>query len=70
MTTTHWQFDPDPEWASEIEVTFTALGAEQTTVEHRDLDRLEGGQGIHDAINGGGGALLLEGFANTTVKTS
>lgn len=63
-----WQFDPDPDHASEIEVEFTANGLDQTTVqvEHRHLDRLEGGQAIYDTIQGGGGwALLLEGFATT-----
>lgn len=63
-----WQFDPDPDRASEIEVRFTADGPDQTTVkvEHRHFDRLDGGQAIHDAINGGGGwALLLDGFAKT-----
>jgi uncharacterized protein YndB with AHSA1/START domain len=63
-----WQFDPDPEHASEIEVRFTADGPDQTTVEveHRHFDRLVGGQGIHDGINGGGGwALLLERFAKS-----
>lgn len=63
-----WQYDPDPDHASEIEVLFTADGPGQTTVEveHRHLDRLEGGQAISDAIRGGGGwAALLESFAKT-----
>lgn len=61
-----WRFDPDPEHASEIEVWFRADGPRQTTVEveHRLLDRLVGGQAVHDAIRGGGGwPVLLEGFA-------
>jgi len=61
-----WQFDPDPERASEIEVRFTSEGPGQTRVEveHRHVDRLVGGQAIHDAINGGGGwTVLLDGFA-------
>ena len=47
-----WQFDPDPARASEVEVLFNADGPEQTTVEltHQYLDRLDGGQLIHDAI--------------------
>ena len=68
-----WQFDPDPEHASEIEVRFTATGPAETTVEveHRHLDRLVGGQDIHDAIRGGGGwALLLDGFAKTAADQS
>jgi uncharacterized protein YndB with AHSA1/START domain len=61
-----WQYDPDPEHASEIEVRFTEDGREQTTVEieHRFLDRLVGGQAIHDAIGQGGGwASILDRFA-------
>jgi len=61
-----WQFDPDPLHASEIEVRFTSDGTGRTTVEveHRLLDRLVGGQAIHDAIGQGGGwTSLLERFA-------
>jgi len=62
-----WQYDPDPAHASEIEVRFTPDGPGQTTVEveHRLLDRLAGGQAIHDAIvfGGGGWTALLELFA-------
>ncbi len=52
-----WQFDPDPSHASEIEVRFHADGPEQTTieVEHRHFERLVGGEGVHDAIEYGGG---------------
>jgi uncharacterized protein YndB with AHSA1/START domain len=60
-----WQFDPDPEHASEIEVRFTADGPEQTTVEveQRLFERLVGGQAIHDAIRGGGSwPVLLQSF--------
>jgi uncharacterized protein YndB with AHSA1/START domain len=63
-----WQFDPDPDHASEIDVRFTATGPAETLVEieHRHFERLVGGRTIRDAINGGGGwALLLKGFANT-----
>jgi uncharacterized protein YndB with AHSA1/START domain len=66
-----WQFDPDPDHASEIEVRFTVDGPDLTTVEveHRHFDRLDGGQAIHDAIRAGGGwALLLEGFAKTVAN--
>jgi uncharacterized protein YndB with AHSA1/START domain len=47
-----WQFDPDPAYASEIEVHFTANGLDHTTVEleHRHLGRLVDGQIIHDTI--------------------
>jgi uncharacterized protein YndB with AHSA1/START domain len=61
-----WQYDPDPAHASEIEVRFTPDGAGQTTValKHRFLERLVGGQAIHDAIIGGGSwTSLLERFA-------
>jgi uncharacterized protein YndB with AHSA1/START domain len=61
-----WQFDPDPEHASEIEALFRADGAEQTIVEveHRHFERLVAGQSVHGAINGGGGwKLLLAGYA-------
>jgi uncharacterized protein YndB with AHSA1/START domain len=61
-----WQYDPDPDHASEIEVRFTAVGPEQTTVEleHRFLERLVDGQGLRDGIQGGGGwSSLLERFA-------
>ncbi len=63
-----WQFDPNPEHASEIEARFTADGPNQTTVEveHRHFDRLGAGQAIHDTLHGGGGwALLLDGYAKT-----
>jgi uncharacterized protein YndB with AHSA1/START domain len=61
-----WQFDPDPQHASEIEVRFTPAGPEQTTVEieHRHLDRLVDAQAIHDMIGQGGGwNAILELFA-------
>ena len=67
-----WQYDPDPEHASEIEVRFTADGPGQTTVEleHRLLDRLVAGQAIHDAIavQGGGWTSLLERFAKAAAN--
>jgi uncharacterized protein YndB with AHSA1/START domain len=53
----HYDPDPDPEHASEIEVRFTPDGPEQTTVElqHRHLGRLVAGQAIRDTIGQGGG---------------
>lgn len=65
-----WQFDPDPDHASEIEARFRADGPDQTIVEvqHRHFERLVAGQSVHDAINGGGGwELLLAGYAQTMV---
>ncbi|TDP38401.1 activator of Hsp90 ATPase-like protein [Nocardia ignorata] len=65
----HWEFDPDPSHASEIEVRFTAVGPEQTavTLEHRHLDRLVDGKAIQDTTveRGGGWSTLLELFAET-----
>lgn len=68
-----WQFDPDPDRASEIEVRFTADGPGQTAVEveQRHFDRLDGGQAVHGAIRGGGGwVLLLDGFAKIVADQS
>jgi len=61
-----WQYDADPEHASELEVRFTAKGPAQTVVEleHRYLERLVGGQAMHDGILGGGGwGAILDVFA-------
>jgi len=61
-----WQFDPDPQHASEIEVRFIAEGPELTRVEleHRLLERLVGGQALRDGIGEGGGwSSNLERFA-------
>ncbi|HET8641221.1 MAG TPA: SRPBCC family protein [Pseudonocardiaceae bacterium] len=61
-----WQPDPDPARASEIEVLFTAEGDGRTRVdlEHRRLERLVEGQGMHDSVSGEGGwGMLLERFA-------
>lgn len=66
-----WQFDPDPDHASEIEILFRADGPQETVVEveHRWFERLVHGQGVHDAINGGGGwEQLLGGFAKTVAE--
>lgn len=66
-----WRFDPDPQHASEIEVLFTAAGPGRTMVEleHRNLDRLVGGQAIRDAIGQGGGwSSVLERFAKAAAN--
>jgi uncharacterized protein YndB with AHSA1/START domain len=68
-----WRFDPDPEHASEIHVSFTADGDDGTTVEleHRHFDRLVGGRSVNDTIRGGGGwALILEGFGKVAEQRS
>jgi uncharacterized protein YndB with AHSA1/START domain len=66
-----WQYDPDPEHASEIEVRFIADGAEQTRVEleHRLLERLADGQALRDGITGGGGwGAILELFSKAAAN--
>ena len=66
-----WQYDPDPEHASEIEVRFTPEGSDQTTVEleHRLLHRLVGGEAIRDSISGGGGwSAVLAHFAKAVAN--
>jgi uncharacterized protein YndB with AHSA1/START domain len=66
-----WQYDADPEHASEIEVRFTADGPEQTKVEleHRLLDRLVDGKALRDGITGGGGwSTNLELFAKAAAN--
>lgn len=62
-----WEYDPDPEHASEIEVRFTPDGPGRTTVEleHRHIDRVVGGQAVYDALIGcGNWIVLLERFAD------
>jgi uncharacterized protein YndB with AHSA1/START domain len=66
-----WQFDPEPQHASEIEVRFIAEGPGETRVEleHRLLDRLVGGQALRDGIGEGGGwSSNLERFANAAAN--
>lgn len=48
----HWQYDPDPAHASEIDVRFTAEGPGRTLVEveHRHLDRLAYGPELAEAV--------------------
>jgi uncharacterized protein YndB with AHSA1/START domain len=62
----YWQYDPDPDHASEVEVRFTPDGPQSTLVEvtHSRLERLVAGQQLRDGITGGGGwGSLLEAFA-------
>jgi uncharacterized protein YndB with AHSA1/START domain len=69
-----WQFDPDPAHASEIEVRFHADAPEQTTieVEHRHFERLVGGEGVHGAIEygGGGWVALLKAYSQLVANES
>jgi len=61
-----WQLETDPARTSEIDVRFTADGADRTRVEleHRNLDRHgEGWEGARDAVGGDGGwPLYLQRF--------
>jgi uncharacterized protein YndB with AHSA1/START domain len=52
-----WQYDPDPAHASEIELTFTPDGDGQTRVEleHRLIERLAGGEGLREQLDGADG---------------
>jgi uncharacterized protein YndB with AHSA1/START domain len=66
-----WQYDPDPEHASEVEGRFTADGPDRTKVElkHRFLDRVVGGQALRDGVGGGGGwSSVLERFAQAAAS--
>jgi len=69
-----WQFDPDPEHASEIEVRFRADGREQTIVdlEHRLIDRLSDGHAIRATISeaGGGWGAILQLYAKTVQNST
>ena len=69
-----WQFDPDPEHASEIEVRFRADGREQTIVdlEHRLIDRLSDGQAVRATISEGGGGwgAILRLYAKTAQNST
>jgi uncharacterized protein YndB with AHSA1/START domain len=61
-----WQYDPDPDHASEVEVRFSADGPDRTTVEleHRLLERIVGGQALRHGIEQGGSwRALLARFA-------
>jgi uncharacterized protein YndB with AHSA1/START domain len=63
--TTTWEVETDPEKTSEVEVTFTPQGADQTRVEleHRHIDRHGAGwEGMRDAVGSPNG-WNLTGFA-------
>ena len=58
-----WQIEPDPERASEVEITFTELtpGRTRVVLTHRHLDRHgDGWEGMRDAVGSG---WSLSGFA-------
>jgi uncharacterized protein YndB with AHSA1/START domain len=65
-----WQLETDPDRCSEVEVTFTALGPEQTRVdlEHRHLDRHgEGWESLTSLGEGTGWPLYLDRYQALTV---
>jgi len=51
-----WQYDPDPEHASDVEVTFRELpdGATRVQLVHAGLERMVGGEGAHGALSSDG----------------
>lgn len=66
-----WKYDPDPEHACEIELRFIPDGPGQTVVEleHRDLDKLVGGQAIYDMVTGAGGwTTVLDRYAKAATS--
>ncbi|MGH3989571.1 MAG: SRPBCC family protein [Pseudonocardiaceae bacterium] len=64
----YWQVETDPDKASEVEVTFTALAEDRTRVdiEHRHLDRHGAGwTGVRDGVGTGEGwPLYLNRYAD------
>lgn len=68
-----WEYDPDPEHASELELRFTALGPAETRVEleHRRVDRLAEARSLAGSVGGedGWGGILAR-FANALVPTT
>jgi uncharacterized protein YndB with AHSA1/START domain len=66
-----WQYDPDPEHASEVELRFTADGPDRTKVEleHRHLERLVMGEALTQAFTGDGGwSSVLRRFAEVAAR--
>jgi uncharacterized protein YndB with AHSA1/START domain len=60
--TPQWKFEPDRARASEVEVRFHALsgGGTRVDLEHRFLDRHEGGgESMHAAVDGAGGWTMV-----------
>ncbi|MQY22834.1 SRPBCC family protein [Nocardia macrotermitis] len=69
----HWQFDPDPAHASEVEIRFAADDyGTAVTLEHRHLDRLVAGADLARTITeqGGGWSTLLRLFATNAESAS
>ena len=61
-----WQYDPDPDHASEVEVRFIAEGPNRTTVEleHRGFERHgDGAEAVYNISSPAGWTYLLEQFA-------
>ena len=64
-----WQYDPDLDHASEVEVRFTDLGAGRTRIdlEHRGFERHgETGPTVHGGVSAAGGwPMIMERLAKT-----
>jgi uncharacterized protein YndB with AHSA1/START domain len=63
MISAQWQYEPDLEKSSEVEVSFTAQadGSTRVDLEHRGFERMgEGGEAMRNGVNaeGGWGSLL------------
>lgn len=59
-----FEYDPDPDRASEVEVRFVSDGSStRVEVEHRKFDRAVGGERLREGVGGSGGwGLLLRRF--------
>jgi uncharacterized protein YndB with AHSA1/START domain len=70
MLTHEWGYQPDPDIASEVEVTFTDAGEGRSlvTLEHRGFEReAGGGQAMAEQVGGEGGwGFLLDLYAQGT----
>lgn len=69
-----WQLEPDPNNASEVEVTFLADGPDRTRVDlvHRHIDRHgPGWEGVASGVSGDGGwPLYLDRYASLFAEGS
>jgi uncharacterized protein YndB with AHSA1/START domain len=67
LLTPQWQFEPDPDKASDVTVTFEAVTAERTnvTLTHANFDRYaSGGETMRQQVDGAGGwGALVEAYA-------
>jgi uncharacterized protein YndB with AHSA1/START domain len=65
-----WTCDTDPARQSEVEVTFTEVGPDRTRVrlEHRNLERHAGADGLRQGVSGEGGWTLLLGRFSDVIE--